>query len=587
MWLAFRRMPWPLRALVWLYAVHGVVRVVGWVISRLGEGVDPLSRLLYGIAVLVAAVQLFRGRRDGLDLLLLHNALVLAAAALGIWREGGFHDVRTASAVAGLVVLTAYLAWCRVRLRWRERGSYGHWMSDPTVRQDAAAWFAERDRIVERDLREAPDPDEVVRELLAGADLELVRFRIQARPEHYEAALRRAVVDPAFDEREKALAMLIDRLPERALAELAPKLVARVQLVPPEARGHLKARLAATGDASLAPWMVTELAGEHGSQLARGLAEALRQGRVGDDLRRVVEPALRAQVASGAAAGAAYEALARLDPELPRRLLAAAASLEEQPLRGLVALVDAKIPLPAETLQLWRRLRDLRQWFWCWRLMEHLTVPDDELRDLLTRAEAGFGDAPSVHGDYRGDGPRYARLCHTRALEQLLARSGREVEALLERAIERSLEVVSDTAATLLLRMHGLPEDWKFGRREDLTEKQRWLRCLSLSDSLACNGGLEHVVDCLDDEEMVLFESALAAIAPPEPREVWREALLLMLGERATSDRRERQTVLMARYDAVEHRLRELSEAYYRCRWQLDVAMVRFAILHRRELYGG
>jgi hypothetical protein len=587
MWLAFRRMPWPLRVLVWLYAVHGVVRVVGWVISRLGDGVDPLSRLLYGIAVLVAAAQLFRGRRDGLDLLLLHNAAVLVAGALGIWREGGIHDVRTASAVAVLVALTAYLAWCRVRLRWRERGSYGHWMSDPSVRSDAAAWFAERDRIVERDLREPPDPDEVVRELLAGADTDLVRHRIQARPEHYEAALRRAVLDPAFEERAEALAMLIDQVPQQDLAALAPELVTRVPAIPPGARGSLKARLAATGHPSLAAWMATELAGEHAASLSQGLAEALRHGRVGDDLRRVVEPALRAQVASGAAEGAAYVALARLDPELPRRLLAEADSLDEKPLRGLVALAGAQIPLPAATLQLWRRLRDRRQWFWCWRLLEHLTVPDDELRDLLARSELDFGDSPFVHGDYRGDGPRYPRLCHARALEQLLARSGREIEALLERAIGLSLEEVSDAAARLLLRMHGLPERWHFDGREDLTEKQRWLRCLADSDSLACNGGLEHVIDCFDDAEMELFQVALAAIAPSEPREVWREALSLALPHGVPSDRRERQTALMARYDAVEHRLNELSEAYYRCRWQLEVAMVRFAIAHRAELYGG
>jgi predicted nicotinamide N-methyase len=46
----------------------------------------------------------------------------------------------------------------------------------------------------------------------------------------------------------------------------------------------------------------------------------------------------------------------------------------------------------------------------------------------------------------------------------------------------------------------------------------------------------------------------------------------------------ERRLLVMDRYDEVKPRLDELDKQFYRCKWQLEVAMARYALAHRDEL---
>jgi hypothetical protein len=281
-------------------------------------------------------------------------------------------------------------------------------------------------------------------------------------------------------------------------------------------------------------------------------------------------------------------ALARLDPSWAQQQIdRAMAALAHEPLGHLVAMGEAGIPLPADAmLTLWRRLRDEPQWFWCWRLMPHVPVPEAELRalhaDLPRRFDepARGGEAPQAVRTRQ----QYARLAFTRTIERLVARGCTDGEPLLGQAIAIGREDVSDKAAHQLLRFHGVPEDLTFDEVTNPTPPQMALRSLAFASSYACNGGLMHAFECLDAECMAAFEPALHAIAPRAVRDVWLAARRELSPTPLPADPDERRLLVMDRYDEVKPRLDELDKQFYRCKCQLDVAMARYALAHRDEL---
>lgn len=589
-YLRFRRMPLLLRILVVLLAADGAFRLVRYLVALLAGEPTRISQLGTGVMFLAAGVQLLRGRRSGIDWIVPYNLLLFGMLAYGLWRSGEV-PAKAIGLGALLLAFTGYLWWCRQRLPWQARGSYGQWMTDPDFRDGAAAWFAERDRLVAQDRRQPPDPDEVVRSLLDGADVDLVRHRVQEAPQHFGMAVLRALADPAFRRDPKVLAMLIDQLPKELHERARSSLVASLDHLTGFARGQVLRLLAAAGDPSLTERLLRELDGDGGEYVGEGLATAFAEGRAGDDVRRAFEPALRARLARPQAPKSASVALARLDPSWPQQQVdRALAGMDDEPLGHLVAMGEAGVPLPADAmLALWRRTRDAQQWFWCWRLMPFVTVPEPELRTLHTELPRHF-DAPARGDEDPKAAPlqqRYARLTYLRIVEHLVARGSADAELLLEQAIAMGRDDISDEAAHRLLRFHGMP--WESILADDAapTPRRQALHSLSMASAYAKNGGLMHAFDCLDAECMAAFEPALQEIAPPAVRDVWLAARRLLSPTPLPTDEDERRLLVMERYDDAKPRLDELGRQFFACSWQLEVAMARYALAHRKELMAG
>lgn len=587
-YLRFRRMPLLLRGLVLLLVGDGVVRLGRYLVALLVGDPTRLSQLGTGLVFLVAGVQLLRGRRRGIDWILLYNLGLLGTLVYGTWRTRDAGLGKAVGGVALLLALSGYLWWCRARLPWQARGSYGQWMTDPDFRDGAAAWFAERDRIVAQDRRQRPDPDELVRSLLDGADAELVRHRLQDAPQHYGMAVLRALGDPAFRRDTEILEMLVDQLPDELHEHARTSLVACLDHLEGHVRGHLLRSLAASGDPSLRERLLREFDGEGCEYVAEGLAAAFADGGGDSELRRAFEPTLRSRLERAKAPKSVPVALARLDPSLPQQLIDRARTTnDDEPRYGLVAIGEAGMALPPDgMLAVWRLARDEQQWFWCWRLMEFVTVPEPELRALRADMPRHFDAEPLGDEDERAvrSKRRYARLCYARSVEQLVTRGCADAVPLLEEAIAVGREDISDEAAGWLLRRHGLPSDFTFHDVNDPTPAQLALRALAMASSYAANGGLLHAFDCLDDACMAAFEPALHAIAPPEVRSVWLAARQEVSPSPLPADRDQRRALIMARYQDVKPRLDELDRQFYRCKWQLEVAMARHALAHRDEL---
>ncbi|MFN7587011.1 MAG: hypothetical protein ACK501_08585 [Planctomycetota bacterium] len=294
-YLRFRRMPLLLRILVVLLAADGAFRLVRYLIALLAGEPTRISQLGTGVMFLAAGVQLLRGRRSGIDWIVPYNLLLFGMLAYGLWRSGEV-PAQAVGLGALLLALTGYLWWCRQRLPWQARGSYGQWMTDPDFRDGAAAWFAERDRLVAQDRRQPPDPDEVVRSLLDGADVQLVRQRLHHAPQHFGMAVLRALADPAFRRDPKILAMLIDKLPKELHERARSSLLASLDHLTGSERGQVLRLLAAAGDPVLTERLRRELDGDGAEYVGEGLATAFAEGRASDDVRRAFEPALRARL---------------------------------------------------------------------------------------------------------------------------------------------------------------------------------------------------------------------------------------------------------------------------------------------------
>jgi hypothetical protein len=276
-YLRFRRMPLLLRILVVLLAADGAFRLVRYLMALVAGEPTRISQLGTGVMFLAAGVQLLRGRRRGIDWIVPYNLLLFGMLAYGLWRSGEV-PAQAVGLGALLLALTGYLWWCRQRLPWQARGSYGQWMTDPDFRDGAAAWFAERDRIVAQDRRQPPDPDEVVRSLLDGADADMVRHRLQEAPQHFGMAVLRALADPAFRRDPEILAMLIDQLPDELHERARSSLVASLDHLTGFERGQVLRRLAEAGDPSLRERLLRELDGNGGEYVAEGLATAFAEG---------------------------------------------------------------------------------------------------------------------------------------------------------------------------------------------------------------------------------------------------------------------------------------------------------------------
>lgn len=584
-------MPVLLRILVLVMAGDGAIRIVRVLLALVVGEPTRLSGLTAGAVLLAAGVEVLRGQRRGIDWFVFFNLAVVGMLAYGAWRSGEAVTTSIVGTAALLLVVSGYLWWCRVRLPWQARGSYGQWMTDPDFRDAAAAWFAERDRQIEQDRRQRPDPDEVVRSLLEGADEELVRHRIQDAPEHYGMAVVRALADPAFRTDVEILAMLIDQLPKELHERARGSLVASLDHLTGYARGKVLLLLAESGDLALTERLIRELEGDEAEFVVRGLASAFAGGLAGDEVRRAFAPALRARLDRPGAPVGVSVALARLDPELPQQLTERAmASADDEPLRGLVAIHEAGIPLPtAAMLSLWRRARDSQQWYWCWRLLPTAAVPEPELRALLAALPNHF--EALVRGDGDADAARsearYARLAYMGSIEQLVDRGCGDAEHLLEQAIGLDRVDISDQAAGRLLRFHGMTGDFTFHGVADPTPRQLALRSLALASSYAANGGIMHAFDCLDAACMAAFEPALHAIAPAAVRDIWLAACREVSPKPLPADPDARRALVMKRYKAVKLRLDELERQLYAINWQLDVAMVRHALAHRAELTPG
>lgn len=622
-------MPWHLQLLTLLLAIDGAWRIAVWCREMAWGDTPSLASLGIGALFAAAAGMLWSGRRAGLDTVLLYSLGMLATSGVQAWRAGSLAS-QTILALSLLLALTGYLLWCRSRLPWQALGSYGQWMSDPGLRDDMDAWFRERDRVVAADRRQPPDADAVLAGLLTGDDPELVRHRVQAAPQHFGMAVLRAIGDPSFRRDPKTLAMLIDNLPETLHARSTDALVACLDHLVGHARGSVLQRLAATGDARLTPLWVRELAGREGAYVAKGLVQSFAKGRADDAVRNAIAPVLHACSSRPDADGSFVLALAHLDPAVVPRRIAAAASLDKTALNALVALGDGGFELPLDPmLEVWRKTHEHRRWFWCWRLMPLVAVPEPELRSLLAElprrlapsafsAEGAAGEpspfsepVEATEIDERKLQQHYARLAFLGAVEQLVARGTDDAATLLERAIAMDLEDVSDGAAAAALRLHGLPHDLTFssstatGNHEEdldaqhdddddddaeqgpeiaLNRVQRALRSLTMASSYACNGGLAHAFECLDGADLEALEPALAVIAPPSVRDVWLAARRELSPDPLPADHEQRLELILQVHASASRRLDELGRRFFADKWRLDVAIARYAMAHREEL---
>ena len=86
---------------------------------------------------------------------------------------------------------------------------------------------------------------------------------------------------------------------------------------------------------------------------------------------------------------------------------------------------------------------------------------------------------------------------------------------------------------------------------------------------------------------MELLVPALEEIAPTEVRQIWFEAMREISPDPLPIDYQQRRELIMSRYDQIEERLDELSSAFFRCSWRLDVASNLYAIEHRDEMQTG
>ncbi|MFN3242879.1 MAG: hypothetical protein ACE37K_15365 [Planctomycetota bacterium] len=586
--LAYKKLPLVLRLLNWLFLIHGCLRVVLVLVGQFAEEPPPLSSLGFPIVYVWSAIRVRQGLREGVSWLLF---TVVAQFVFLVWfvlRGTLAPDIPVVLAAAWLVATGGYLAWARLRLPWREPGSYGDWISNPEAAQGVAGFFAARDRLLQQDREQPPDPDSMVAGLLDGDGVEMIRQRLLAQPEHFGMAVFRALGDPAFRRNPEALAMLIGQLPESLLARSGPRLSACLPHVEADQRRRVLQLMAASGDPELGSTLAGELLGEHGDYVARGLDDAAKSGRLGDELFAELEPSLwRCLEAENACAPASLVLLSRR-PDLPRQLAEQARDLDETSLRALVAIAEAGQSVPGEQLLgLWRTARDRGAWYWCWRLQEFADVPEDDLRDLLARAPAYFGDEAAMRLWTRESAARYSRLAFVRALAKLCQRGVVDAEQLLREAIAMELQEVSDEAARMLGERLTAPQDWSFGGR-GTTHRQRMLATLSVATSFACNGGLEHAFMCLDEEDMQVLKPALDEIVPTAVRDIWMAAMHeIAPDEDLPVDSSARQAAIGSRYDQIEQRLEELNSAFFACQWRQTVAMHLYAIEHQDELRSG
>lgn len=584
-YLAFRRMPWHLKTLSWLLLIDGVARIVIWLISQGAPEAAPARRLITAGVFLYAAIQLRRGRRDGLDLLLYHNVALVGVICYGLIR-GAELSAWQWGMVAFLALMTVYVIWCRARLPWQEAGSYGHWMADPDYQEDVEAWFAARNRIVEQDRLDPPDPDEVVRDLIDG-DMEMARQRIAAQPGHFGMAIFRALDDSAFLKDEDALTVLVDNLPESLHVRALDRLTRCLDRFEDFMRGSVLRKIAATGRPEIEPLLLRELAGSDANDAAEGLANAIENNRLDDTLFEALEPALRECLDREEPCEHAAVVLARMNPSFVNEILDRAQELGDAPMQTLVALGEAEVPLdPGAVLQIWRRARDRRSWFWCWQLTPFAAVPDAELRDVLVTSQLDFGDDEALRdwASGRDNAARYSRLCYARALAQLAERHPEQAEVMLREAIALDRDEVSDDAAALLARHLGADGEWSPTEDAPPTAPERALHSLHFADSLACNGGLLHAIRVLDEQQMAAFTAALRTIAPPVVSDIWQRAFELLSEEPIPTDQEQRREIVQRRFDAICDQVDALDTEYYRQKWQLTVAMHLFAIEHRDEL---
>lgn len=583
-----RSIPGLLRAVAWCSIGVGVLGAAAIASDlRVGEKVRP-AHVINAALWVWGGFRTLRGARDGVDSLLaawVLPALALFAlplldagqrAALPGWLYGYL-------AVAAAV--TAYLFACRRRLPWAEKvehepGSYGHWLTDPSARDDVADWFRRKDASLEADRETPPDPAELIRALVdPNQDFELTRMRLQelvpSRADGCVPALVAGLADPRCQESERTRKLLVRLLPEPVPPSAAEALRACVDRADDSAGETLEA-LAATGDPRHLDVLVPALdSTDTGRDVAAGLAQAFAAGRATPDHVQALLPGLIRALdgpAYGSAAMAA-RALLALDPEAAtEEILDGIRAGSGGRLDALVELHRHGAPIPASTLaELWKQAVESADARWIEAMLPMVEHDDQELLDVIRRLD------PQV--------PAY-RACRatTAALRALVDVGSPHARTALESAIARDAEDLSDSAAGLLCRLHDLPESPFVDPTRAESLEARYHHTLSLAGSYARNGGIVHALECLADDEAEVLEAGLQEVGPREVAEIWREAIRLLMRGPLPAELETRRERIAEWHGAVHARLAELDTAFYAVDHRLDVQLCRYAIAKRASI---
>ncbi|MDA1221062.1 MAG: DUF4375 domain-containing protein [Planctomycetota bacterium] len=588
MYIRPRKLPYLLRSLAWCSIGVGALGAAAIAADvQAGNDVRPAHAISAALWIW-GGFRTLRGAKDGVDSLL--AAWTLPAIALVLLP---FLDADQRAAIPGwlygyvlfALATTVYLYSCRRRLPWAERvehepGSYGHWLTDPSARDDVAVWFRRKDAALEADRESPPDAEDLIHALVdPSQDFELIRMRLQqlvsSSDDGCVPALVAGLADPQCQESERARKLLVRLLPEPAPPSAADALRACVDGAKGSAGDVLEA-LAATGDPDHLDVLVPALdSADTGRDVAAGLAQAFAAGRATPDHIRALLPGLVRALdgpAHGSAAMAA-RALLALDREAAtEEILDGIRAGSGGRLDALVELHRQGARIPASTLaELWRQTVDSADARWVEALLPMLELDERELLDVIRRMD------PQVPG-YR------ACRAITAALRALVDLGSPQARTALESAIARDAEDLSDTAAGLLCRLHDLPESPFVDPTRAESLEARYHHTLSLACSYARNGGIVHALECLDEDEAEVLEAGLRAVGPREVAEIWQEAIRLLMRGPLPPDLATRRERIAEWHGAVTARLAELDTAFYEVDHRLDVQLCRYAIANRASI---
>ncbi len=581
-------LPRILRVLAWFSIALGILGGIGLVAASLDEREVRMGRVVSSALWVWGGYRTLRGHKDGVDSLL--AAFVLPTfALLALPFVAAEQRTNIPGSLIGYAAFAAlvsgYLVHCRRSLPWAETvehepGSYGDWLTNPNARQGAARWFAQRDAALEADAASPPDPVALVTALVdPEQDFELTRMRLQQLVEVSDDgcadALLAGLADPAIQEHEPALKLVVRLLPDPVPVAAAPALRACADQGEKPLDDVLEA-LAATGDPAHLDLLVPALGStDTAREVAAGMAAAFAAGRATPEHVRDAVPALAALLDGPAYRGStpAARALIALDRTAAReRILAGIDVRDDGRLEALVELHESGADIPDAILaRLWKRALAAANPSWIEALLTMFEPSEAELLEAIARLDGH-------ERQYR------AGRAASAALRALVDRKSPRARDALEAAIARDVEDLSDTAAGLLCRLHDLPESPYVDPTKAKSPAARHHHTLSLASSYARNGGIVHALECLDDDEAAVLEEGLHAVGPPEVEAIWIEAIRLLMRGPLPTSRDERQRLIATWHDASSSRLSELDSAFYEVDHRLDVQLCRYAIAHADEI---
>lgn len=447
-----------------------------------------------------------------------------------------------------------------------QRGSFGHWLADRRHREDMAGMFAERERLLARDLLVPPGCDDLVDDMLGG-DFVFAPLRLKQQGERAVPALERGLGDPRCRpgvEDSSDLSRqsedpwfrtldLLERFGSRdALAHVVPFLQ--------DARRSVRRRAlqfcAASGEPAAVEASLAELDGPDGSDVAHGIRTAADAGRITAEQRELVFRRLLARV--DAADGAKGDvdilaaALISLDPVSATTELTAPARFHprEPSFAGVLKALKSA----------------------------GLSVSGPRLRELLDEIRGTKSEGRTEHG---------------RLLGMLVAARHPDAEALCRSAVSTGEGQVAEAGALGLCTLRGMESPTKHVARRlqevgfaGLSEPQRVVWAANRLLWRVSNGGLANVYSNGAGKECDYRHRAFEAIGVPELAGVVREADAAFGPDGPPPGEREREDAVGKKFDELRDAWQPLERRYWDLSDRARVRIYTYALEHPAD-FGG